>query len=61
MNLSQTDKDEIRHALNGDTEGLLHAFNWHETPQGNDFWEAQYEAGQLSPEGRAALEAMLND
>jgi hypothetical protein len=61
MNLSHTNKQDIRDALDGIIDALNFAFTWDETPQGHDFWMAQYEDGQLTPEGRKALEAMLND
>ena len=61
MNLSDIDKQHICDALNGIIDALNFAFTWDKTPQGHDFWMAQYESGQLTPEGRAALEAMLND
>jgi len=61
MNLSDTDKQHIRQVLACDIEALADAFTWSDSPQGYDFWDAQYESGQLTPEGRAALEAMLND
>ena len=61
MNLSIIDKQYIKSALNGDMNALEDAFDWSSSPQGHDFWEAQYESGQLTTEGRAALEAMLND
>ena len=61
MNLSDTDKQYIRSALNGDMNALEDAFDWASSPQGFDFWNDQYESHNLSSEGRAALEAMLND
>jgi hypothetical protein len=61
MNLSDTDKFYISHVLDGNIEALNKPFYWSDSPQGFDFWHDQYEAGQLTPEGRAALEAMLND
>ena len=61
MNLTDTQKQHVRNALNGDIYALLIAFDWASSPQGVDFWMRQYEDGQLTPDGRAALEAMLND
>jgi hypothetical protein len=61
MDLSDTEKQYVRNALNGDFDGLFYAFEWCESPQGHNFWEAQYYADKLTPEGRTALEAMLND
>ena len=59
MTLSDIDKQYIKSALNGDMNALEDAFDWASSPQGVDFWMIQYEDGQLSPEGRAALEDML--
>ena len=61
MNLTETNKQDIRDALDGIIDALNFAFDWASSPQGVDFWMIQYENGQLTPEGRAALEAMLND
>jgi hypothetical protein len=61
MNLSDTDKFYIIRALNGDIKALADAFDWASSPQGADFWYYQYDDNNLTPEGRAALEAMLND
>jgi hypothetical protein len=52
-------KDDIEAALAGDVSALWFAFFWHTTPEGNDFWFSQVEAGALSDAGRARLQAML--
>ena len=61
MTLSDIDKQYIRDALDGIIDALNFAFDWASSPQGVDFWMIQYENGQLTHEGRKALEAMLND
>jgi hypothetical protein len=59
MDLSDTQKQHIRNALNGDIEALLIAFDWSSSPQGSDFWYYQYDDSQLTPDGREVLEDML--
>jgi hypothetical protein len=51
---------EIRRVLDGDIEALENAFWWTDTPQGFHFWDDQYNAGELSPEGRKALEEFIS-
>jgi hypothetical protein len=40
--------------------GSIYPFDAEETPQGFAFWECQYNAGQLSDEGRAAIQDMID-
>lgn len=51
--------DDIRAVLAGNVHRLSNAFIWEETSQGYGFWDDQYRARQLAPEGRAILEATL--
>lgn len=60
----------VRETLRNDTERYLSAamclgmaFTWKDAPQGHRFWADEfwrlYKGGELSPEAREALEAML--
>lgn len=52
-------KLDIRRSLMGELHRLSWAFDWYSSPQGHRFWDAQIEAGSLTPEGRAILEKWL--
>jgi hypothetical protein len=61
MKLSNASKSFVKAALNGHTSALVYAFDFASSPQGSKFWCNQIINEELTPEGRAALEAMLND
>ena len=50
--------ENLRNCLE-DAHHLGGAFVFSDTPQGDEFWRAQYRAGKLSPEGRATLEKWI--
>lgn len=51
----------VKEVLAGDVSELNGAFIWVASPEGDEFWRKQYEARELSPEGRAILEKMLTE
>jgi hypothetical protein len=61
-NLTDRQVAKTNDTLDGDVRGLMYAFTWNRTPQGDNYWRSVYLGlSQLLPEDRDYIEWLLEE